>query len=349
MNKKIFLLFSGYNERAVFALCYFFETRNLKFTIVARNDSDKILKTRWHKNVSWTRTSDDINISIFQYISKKIIGFDNIIYCPTTEFINNFFNINIETLSYLGYETVIANKKIYDVLTNKFSSKDFVKNNFGIDAPPEKRINSNSFPIIIKPKKNIINNKSHYPIIIKNKEELARAAATLELREWFAQSYIIGQSYYFCAYITKKFNHRHYWQKNFIQQDAGKSIVLAKNSLNPGVDEERIINKLIEIKYRGPIMIEFIKTASDEIFFIEINPRFWGPLGLAIKCNSDLLKIFAADALDESFEENDYWYSWKEGYDETSKKYPCFSSIEKEFKNLILKNDIYEFVKNETK
>uniref|UniRef100_UPI0025CFFA67 ATP-grasp domain-containing protein n=1 Tax=uncultured Clostridium sp. TaxID=59620 RepID=UPI0025CFFA67 len=43
----------------------------------------------------------------------------------------------------------------------------------------------------------------------------------------------------------------------------------------------------------GPLTIQFIKTYSDEIYLIEINPRFGGGVPLSFECGADY-----ADVLD---------------------------------------------------
>src|SRR5690606_17064169 len=77
-------------------------------------------------------------------------------------------------------------------------------------------------------------------------------------------------------------------------QPGGKSILAAQTCDNPGIDDARIFRSLHRNGYFGPFVMEVIYDGND-FWFIEINPRFWGPLQLGIDCGSRFLDLFLED------------------------------------------------------
>ena len=47
--------------------------------------------------------------------------------------------------------------------------------------------------------------------------------------------------------------------------------------------------------YFGPFMMEVMLDESGQLYFIEVNPRFWGPLNLVLKACPSLLYRFSED------------------------------------------------------
>jgi hypothetical protein len=137
-------------------------------------------------------------------------------------------------------------------------------------------------PCVFKPKRNISNGVVLYPILCFDEQDVCDAVARLNADEWFIQRYVEGQSHYLCGYISRDGTYRAYWQTNLMQQPEGKSIVLARIGANPGVDEESFFSGLARQGYFGPVMMEIIEEATGKLNYIEINPRFWGPLQLAV-------------------------------------------------------------------
>lgn len=54
---------------------------------------------------------------------------------------------------------------------------------------------------------------------------------------------------------------------------------------------------LAPIGWRGPVEVEFMLDANDEPVLMEINPRFWASLALAVKCGVDFPGLTAALAM----------------------------------------------------
>ena len=133
-----------------------------------------------------------------------------------------------------------------------------------------------------------------------------------------------------------------------IQQANGKSIVLAKSDKNPGVDVDKFFNGMFSVGYFGLIMMELIIDKDLNIYYIEINPRFWGPLQLALDVNPKILELFVRDSgIDIKSKpisnKNKSWYSWSYGAkDSNCKYYPLLANFEKtEINKLLKENDLY--------
>ena len=320
MQDQAFLIFSGHNDRAVLALCRFFSQYQLPFFIVTSGTEDYIFKTPWAEKIIYIREDKNVNISLFEKICYAAPSIKKLIYCPTTEYINQFILINRSSLECDKLDFPLPNAEIYQCLSNKSSSLEIVKTICNLQPPPFIPWKEVVTPCVFKPKKNISNGAVHYPILCFNEIDAYKNYAELNQEEWFVQKYIQGQSHYLCAYLSRSGNYASYWQTNWVQQPGGKSIVLAKTGKNPGIDESEFFHQLWKKNYHGPIMMEIIEDKNGNLFYIEINPRFWGPLQLAVDACPRLLELFCADAgfiLPIQFRphlpEQDIWYAWAAG------------------------------------
>ena len=143
--------------------------------------------------------------------------------------------------------------------------------------------------------RNILQGQVRYPLLCHSSSELQIAMAETDEADWFAQEWIDGQSHYLCAYLDRHGGWDAIWQKNLVQQPNGKSIVLACTGSNPGLDVERVMRGLHQLGYRGPFMMEIIEDSQGRLHFIEVNPRFWGPLELCRRAYPALLQRFVCD------------------------------------------------------
>lgn len=351
MENKAFFLFSGHNDRAVLALCRFFSLRKLPFCIIASSKSDFIFQTCWAKKVILIRKNKTVDIDLFKTIRQYSHNIEQLIYCPTTEFINNFLLDNREDIENLGFKISLPLRDIYQNLSNKKSSSDIISKLCDIKLPPAITWGEIATPCVFKPKENINAGSIHYPVLCFNDADVKNQYATLAPEEWFVQKYIQGQSHYLCGYLSSSGEYTFYWQTNCMQQPNGKSIVLAKTGKNPGFDESLFFNNLFKHKYHGPLMMEIIEDSSGQIFYIEINPRFWGPLQLAVDAHPKILDLFAADAgflpnkknLDPPSKKV-FWYAWAEGAQTPGCRiYPAIQNLQKsEVESLINQFDVFK-------
>lgn len=343
----MFVLFSGHNDRAVVALCRFFDAKEVDFVIIASSQADAIIRTAWGSKVIFTRLDKKLDVELFKQI-QLASNINKLIYCPTTEFMNQFVLENREELEQIGYVINLPSKSIYLDITSKFKSALVVENILGIKAPPNLNWDDLTVPCVFKPNYNVENGKVLYPILCFSEIEASRESNRLTRSNWTIQKYIKGQSYYLCGYLTKDCQYEYFWQLNLMQQPNGKSIVLAKSTENPGINVEQFFKGLSRVGYFGLLMMELIIDENSNIYYIEINPRFWGPLQLTLDTNPKILELFVSDCgIDIKSsplpDKKDYWYSWSHGAkDPNCKHYPLLADYgDDEIKKLIEANDLY--------
>lgn len=336
------LIFSGYNQRAVIALCRYFKNINQPFVIVSSGVEDFIYLTDYKNNVVLERTDKTLTIELFRKISSLYDG--ELVYCPTSEFLNMFILENADSFQKIGMATGMPAKESYDIITSKWSSQELLKDLTDIKIIETLDVDKAQVPCVVKPYKNVMLDRVLYPLICYSQESLKIAKGKINKNEYFIQRFIDGQSYYFCAYLLRNGSFKGYWQENILQQPNGKSIVLAKVCDNPGLNEDILMNIISKVGYFGPLMIEFIKEL-DNFYYIEINPRFWGPLQLANDMNPQILDAYLEEWFGRTVTsyktDASGFYAWNHGaQSQCLRKYPAIINLH-DVKDLLLENDVY--------
>ena len=118
MSSRRFLIFSGHNDRAVVTLCRFFDQARLPFVIVAAGKDDAIHDTAWRDRVIFNRLDKIIEVNWLRQLATSAQP-DSLVYCPTTEFINDFLLLHRAELQGCGLEIGLPAAKVYAELTSK--------------------------------------------------------------------------------------------------------------------------------------------------------------------------------------------------------------------------------------
>ena len=356
-NSDIFVLFSGHNDRAIIALCRYFAVNDFKFVVVCSSESNLITKTDWSTNCFISRIDKNLDLKLFEVVANALqVKYGKsvrLIYCPTSEFMNFFVLRERKLLSKIGWIITLPSAEIYKSLTSKILSQKLVDQLIGLKSPEELSWDEIKVPCVIKPRLNVNDGTVYYPKLCQTESELNEALAAIEPENWFPQAWVEGQSYYLCAYIAKTGESTHFWQENLLQQSGGKSIVLARATANPGVEVSYLFKGLIEVGFNGPFMMEVIRNQLGIFHYIEINPRFWGPLQLALDVCPEIIHLFVNDAVVNQYHDNtkntmlqkqDGWYAWEYGAQSMQcKKYPAAFDVEKlqSLDSLVNKWDVY--------
>ena len=346
MAARRFLLFSGHNDRAVVALCRFFEQAGLPFVIVAAGQADAIHRTKWAEHVVFNRQDPVVTVAWLRQLATSQGG--TLIYCPTTEFINHFVLVNREALAGCGLHIGLPDCAVYETLTGKHSSQALMTGlcsdlHLPATQPPDQW----HAPCVLKPRENVHAGRVLYPLLCPTDATLHQALSTVDRSNYFAQDFIQGQSHYLCAYLARDGEFASFWQINLMQQGGGKSIVLAQPCGNPGLNEASLFRGLHERGYHGAFMLEVI-ASQGQLFYIEVNPRFWGPLQLALDVCPDILRLFAREqgfdtrALPAQRPEN-ACYAWAYGAQQPGTVvHPAGMALDaQERERLLLAHDIY--------
>jgi len=298
--QKAFLIFSGYNFRAIVAFCRELKALNLPFVIIACSENDPVFYTKYKKYVGAIRVKQELDPEdlehCIQSIQRKNKNLSFII-CPSSEFLNIFLLDNQSFFESLGCSIPLVSSSIYEMVSNKDSFSKLCKDN-GIPVPKRFSIDKILFPCVAKPKRNIgSSNKTLYPYILHNVDEYKKMKSEQNDEEYYFEEYIDGESYYILLYLSKSDKVIKFSQKNLIQQSGGKSIVLARYSkIHNQQITYQFINILHEINFTGIIMIE-VRYRNGEFILIEANPRLWGPSQLFVDAGIPIFKTFINDFL----------------------------------------------------
>lgn len=297
MNKAI--IFSGNNDRAIIAYCRFFEANKICFHIVSSGQNDLINLSEYKSKIIYERNSRELDIDLFKLIRDKIVISENekIVIIPSSEFLNRFLVNNLNVLEDIDFLIPLVTKEIYSEISDKYTFGDLC-GNYLIDTPKEyKSINEINFPFVAKPKFYFIDGKlvNEKPLIIEDKNQLENFISKKQIKDFYFQEFIGGNSYYLLYYFDKLQNYSVFSQQNLIQQDQGLSIIAAKSSdIHKNEITNKFANLLIDKKFRGLIMIE-VKHFNNKFYMIEANPRVWGPSQLIIDSEMDLIYRFSVD------------------------------------------------------
>lgn len=314
--QKTALLFSGYNQRAIIALCRCFAAAEQDIAIIASGPDDDIHSTDYARHVLFTREDRSLTVDLFASAAASLGG--PLVYCPASEFLNVFVLDHSAAISALGIDTGMPARDVYARVTGKESSQAILASVASIRMPEDVALREARAPCILKPRTNVAHGQIFYPILCHTDAELADVAHRVDPVDYFVQRYVDGQSYYLCGYLRRNGAFAGYWQENLLQQPGGKSIVLARSCPNPGLDERTIFRAFAAAGYSGPLMVEFIREGK-EFYYIETNPRFWGPLQLGLDC-SHLAELYleerfgvAAPPIPPMQYEVGRYYAWKFG------------------------------------
>lgn len=291
---KIFI-FSGFNPRAVLTFVRLAEEYSLDICIIARDKSDPILFTNYKSYVKLIRNSKNLDLNTIIEITNSLREKDEQVFIlPSTEYLNRILSKNLEVLKHHNIFHGLVNHEIYSLLSDKSSFCELC-NTFNISTP-KTYTNLPKIPYVLKPKHYLNSSgKSESPKIILDKHGESDNLKKINLKDFFIQEYVCGESIYMLCFVSKDNNISIYGQKNYIQQPNGGSILFARSSSNfPNNIICKVKNMLSSINFFGLIMIEFRKTDSDFVM-IEANPRIWGPAQLVIDSGMNLFDLFLLD------------------------------------------------------
>lgn len=288
------LIFSGYNPRAVITFCRLATHYNLDFDIIASSNEDDILKTDYIKNVKLVRNTKNLDINTICEIIDLYNG-QSLFILPSTEYLNRILISNKDLLSKKNTLFGLVDADIYELISDKIQFNNLCKE-YEIQVPFEYESIPEKVPFVIKPKTYFgSDNTISVPYIAFDTSDLQKYLSTKNIKDFYFQEYVVGDSIYFLFYFTKDSKYSVFSQQNYIQQSNGGSILFAKSS-NHYMDS--IVNKFTkmfkDIGFYGLVMVELRKN-NDNWVMIEANPRLWGPSQLILDSGMDLLDLFLLD------------------------------------------------------
>lgn len=348
------VIFSGHNDRAVVALCRFLSAVGRPFFLIASHKNDAIFQTDWHHNVLLQRRSPMLSDELMCEVANAVRGKGYVpALCPTSEFLNRFVLEHRQVMVSQDWHYLLPANDVYLALSDKSRSPSIIYGLIGLLSPATQTVGHWFAPCVLKPNVNVVDGKMSYPKLCRTSTELHHVLAGLQSEDWFAQAWVEGQSFYLCAYLDQFGGWNAFWQENLLQQPDGKSIVLARTCANPGVDVAILMNGLHRLGYHGPFMMEIIRDGTGQLHFIEINPRFWGPLDLARRACPVLMERFLSDMdkrqmhSSECISSTDFYYSWAFGARQGQYRvYPAAATpvMRQRLHKLLQEHDVYGFL-----
>lgn len=290
--KKI-VIFSGYNFRAVIAICRYLTLQNIRGYIVANGENDPIYQTIYKDWVVYTRKNNVLSISSCQDCFITILSVtmaDSLLILPTSEYLNRFLLKNI--LYFKHVELPIVDIDLYQQVSDKKAFKLICKDN-NILTPKEVQHNKHQPPFVAKRKCYPTEKNSRIkPYLILNSTDYVDFINNENADDFYFEEYILGKSYYLLYSFDKLGNYKFYSQQNIIQQSDGRSIIGAKESDTNLTEIGVIFVKLFQkLNFFGLVMVE-IMALHGKFYMIEANPRFWGPMQFVVDNSPDILDMF---------------------------------------------------------
>jgi len=328
MNKAI-VVFSGYNQRAVFAFlrtiaCY----PAIKCFVFAKSEGDTIFDSSYSNMVIAKRLKKELDRQDILRCVNKIkdsFNFEELIVAPTTEALNRHFLEFREFYKNNNVSIPLVDKTLYAKISDKYEFGLICSDN-GINVPDEYTdFYKISPPFVAKPYKYFSNkNEIYAPVLVLNDSMKEDFIKSYPIEEFYYQKFIEGSSYYLLYYFSPRGNTYKYSQLNIAQQPGGKSIVAAESSeIHNHEISKKFENMLKKLKFYGLIMIEIRKSSDDVYHMIEANPRFWGPSQLFVDAGINFFEFLLHDldliAMPKIQKPSNAKYFWFGGIIETIK------------------------------
>ncbi len=337
MSNQAFLIFSGYNFRAVLAFCRFAKANGIPILIVACGKSDPVWLTDYSASVVATRSDHELHIGRVLSLCSKIRKQWNISLLhvlPSSEYLNRFLLRHREKLKNENVLIPLCEAPLYEQVSDKLSFVTICRQH-GIDTPRQFAADEvKSYPVVIKPNAyfDYQGGVQFKPLLVSDKESHRRLQEKLDPNQIHYQEFVTGSSHYLLYYVSAAGNHVSYSQRNVIQQADGASVVAAMPS---NIHNEKIaadyLELLLELDFHGLIMIE-VRSTTERDVMIEANPRLWGPSQFFVDSNIPIFERFAEELNYETSHSQkvitltDQRYFWNGGIAEDSRagKQPSF-------------------------
>ena len=298
LNKKIIIIFSGFNQRAIIAFLRTLEKNSIKYAIIAKSDDDEIFNTSYKEKVILTRNNVELEIEDLTYCIeyvKKQFDVKSCLIAPSTESLNRFILEYREYFEDIGCTIPIVGEELYKLISDKILFNNLCLK-WGIKVPESIDISKKvKFPIVAKPKVYTLGKQTFYPVIINSAEELNEFFEENIFEQYYYQRYITGESIYILYYFSKGGQVYSFSQKNLVQQSNGKSMIAAiPTDFHDTKEAKKYENMLKKIGFFGLVMIE-VKKENNDIYMIEANPRFWGPSQLFVDVGMNFFEFLLYD------------------------------------------------------
>jgi predicted ATP-grasp superfamily ATP-dependent carboligase len=335
-NEIGFIVFSGFNCRAVVAFLRTLTKFSIKFSIIASSSDDEIFRTSYRNNVVGIRESTSLNIDeiIRLFIkAKSKLNCSELIFAPSSEFLNRFMLRHLDILRSIGVSVPLVNELLYSEISDKQRFGEICSQN-GLKVPPLIEFaGEQHIPFVAKPiRYENANGVIHSPFLIESSQDL-EIFSQMDSEDFYFQKFISGNSYYLLYYFDKSGKVSRLSMRNTLQQPGGKSIIAAeiscihKKEISTGYE-----NLFRNLGFFGLVMVELRKEA-DEFYMIEANPRLWGPSQIFVDAKYNLFIPLINDWMGTDFPltdgeiDDDAKYFWTAGLFNQGQPLKCITHM----------------------
>lgn len=294
------LILSGYNLRAVIALCRRATAAAIPFHVIAQNDRDPILLTGYRTRVFETRVSAQLDLAtVVEWIRRlrSAHGYSSIVLAPSTEFFNRFALLHRRAIEEAGGIVPLVSERLYAQISDKQSFADLCASQ-GIEVPAVFDQLTPGVPCVAKPKAyGAATSGQIKPYLVHTPDDLQHFVEREDPSRFFFQEFVDGHSLYLLAHLARNGAVTMCAQENLVQQSQGGSIILARaHDFHQHQDAQPYLQLLATVGFHGLIMIEVRRCArTGRHVMIEANPRMWGPLQFTLDQGVDIVGAWLAD------------------------------------------------------
>jgi predicted ATP-grasp superfamily ATP-dependent carboligase len=306
MESPIFIVFSGYNPRAVIAFLRGASRAGAEIAVLAAGANDEVFRTAYAPLVRLVRASRELQLeSVMGDLIKirEMYKGRQLIIAPSTEALNRFLLKHRRVVEEAGFTLPLVDEKTYLAISDKQSFAVLCRNN-GLDVPIEYASTEElRFPCVAKPV-TYQNREGRYlnPVILHASRDWGDFLKNHDAKDFFFQEFVRGSSHYLLYYFPEHGKAYRFSQHNLLQQAGGKSIVAAVPDATYAMPVADRYEELFQnLGFRGFVMVELRNTADHRWVMIEANPRFWGPSQLFLDSGCDFFVAFLSDWFPEFF------------------------------------------------
>jgi len=297
-NPDAVILFSGFNQRSVVAMCRTLEACDITYHIIAHTPNDTMFQTTYASRISLVRSNPMLDIDdLCKCIESVRAGTSKrFVIAPTSEAMNLFLLAHRKRIEQSGDILPFVSETLYHTISDKANFVTLCRK-YDIPTPSElPSFDIPTLPIVAKPYHEISPDGCHrYPLLLYTVQDWEKFASKPDRNFYFLQQYINGFSYYLQYYFHASGQVDRFSMRNLVQQPNGKSIVAAEPA-NLHLDKAyRVFEVLLQdIGFQGLIMIELM-FENNQFYMIEANPRMWGPAQLMADVGINLYVSFIND------------------------------------------------------
>ncbi len=294
------LSLSGYNVRAVVALCRWAAAAGVPLHLIARSAEDPLYRTAHADRIWGARTSPTLSVTeVADWVRmlRARFGYDRVVLVPSTEFFNRFILSHRAELTSAGAIVPLVEEALYACISDKAAFSALCARH-GIDVPHATDTPPATGAFVAKPRHYAASKVGRVkPYLVHDAAERAAFLAAEDREAYFYQEYVHGESLYLLLHVGRDGTVQRTSQENLLQQHGGGSVILARaHRLHEEPEAERYVRLLRDVEFHGLIMIEVRRsTETGRTVMIEANPRLWGPIQFTLDHGVDLFSPWYAD------------------------------------------------------